>query len=254
MFFFRSLCIAFSMYSKFPVPHVEWKEKDMRYAICFFPLIGLLIGVFLYIWETFCEWKGCNIMMRTLVACLVPILVTGGIHIDGWMDTNDALHSYQPREKKLLILKDSHIGAFSVIMLMLYAGIYLAAASEITGKSVYVWGLSFVLSRCLSGLSVVTFQNAKKEGTLYTFSSAAHKKRATMVLLTEIVLCLFAMWMIDFRYCIGTGIAAGIAYYYYKKMSGKEFGGITGDIAGWFLCLCECFMVVTIAAIVLFTS
>ena len=40
-----------------------------------------------------------------------------GFHVDGFMDTMDALHSYQPRERKLEILKDSHIGAFSVIKL-----------------------------------------------------------------------------------------------------------------------------------------
>ena len=43
--------------------------------------------------------------------------VTGGFHIDGFMDTMDAFHSYKPREEKLAILKDSHIGAFAVIML-----------------------------------------------------------------------------------------------------------------------------------------
>ena len=43
------------------------------------------------------------------------LLVTGGIHLDGFMDTTDARSSYGDREKKLAILKDSHVGAFAVI-------------------------------------------------------------------------------------------------------------------------------------------
>ena len=54
--------------------------------------------------------------MRGASFVLLPVLVTGGIHMDGFLDTTDALSSWQPREKKLEILKDSHAGAFAIIM------------------------------------------------------------------------------------------------------------------------------------------
>ena len=56
--------------------------------------------------------------------------------MDGYMDTMDAFHSYQPKERKLEILKDSHIGAFAVIMLAVYGLIYMGAFSEITDKNI----------------------------------------------------------------------------------------------------------------------
>ena len=59
-------------------------------------------------------------MCFAFVGLAIILLVTGGIHMDGYMDTMDALHSYGNREKKLEILKDSHIGAFAVIMTVLY--------------------------------------------------------------------------------------------------------------------------------------
>lgn len=64
------------------------------------------------------------------ISC-APLIITGGFHVDGFMDTMDALHSYQPRERKLEILKDSHIGAFSVIKLAEFGLIYVAALSQI---------------------------------------------------------------------------------------------------------------------------
>ena len=45
MRFFESLAIGVSMYSKIPMPRVEWNEKNMKYAMCFFPLVGVVTGI-----------------------------------------------------------------------------------------------------------------------------------------------------------------------------------------------------------------
>ena len=74
-------------------------------------------------------WNEIEGILYPLMAPSIPLLVTGGFHLDGYMDTMDALHSYQKKEKKLEILKDPHIGAFSVIMArvygLMYTGFYL---------------------------------------------------------------------------------------------------------------------------------
>ena len=107
----KSFFIAFSMYSKIPMPQFEWKDEDMRYALCFFPWVGAVIGVLWYLWKWICVRFGVGTLCYTVVGTAIPILITGGFHVDGFLDTCDALHSYQPRERKLEILKDSHIGA-----------------------------------------------------------------------------------------------------------------------------------------------
>ena len=48
MHIIKSFIIAFSMYSKLPMPHTEWNEEDMRYVMCFFPWIGIVIGAVVY--------------------------------------------------------------------------------------------------------------------------------------------------------------------------------------------------------------
>ena len=90
------------MYSKIPVPRTEWKEKDMRFVFVFFPFIGVIIGALEFGWFYLCAYLDMiPVIPRTFVAAAIPIVITGGIHVDGFMDTMDAFHSYRDREKKL---------------------------------------------------------------------------------------------------------------------------------------------------------
>ena len=103
----KSMFIAFSMFSKIPVPHTKWDEKDMEYMFIFFPVIGLVIAGFIKGWIMLCERFSIGDIPRVLISAAIPLIITGGIHMDGYMDTMDAFHSYKPREEKLKILKAS---------------------------------------------------------------------------------------------------------------------------------------------------
>ena len=117
---FYSLLIAVSMYSKVPVPSVNWTRERMGYVMCWFPIVGIFCGIALLIWTEVGDLFHFSPEMTGIVAATVPLLVTGGIHMDGFLDTCDALSSYGEREKKLEILKDPHVGAFGVIACGLY--------------------------------------------------------------------------------------------------------------------------------------
>lgn len=236
----KSFFIAVSMYSKIPVPQFAWKEEDMRYIFCFFPWVGGAVGACVYGWLLLCGRLGIGQPCRLLILAAIPLLLTGGIHIDGFMDTMDALHSYQPREKKLEILKDSHIGAFAVIMLAAYGLVFLAALSEVESlPTVRVVCAGFFLSRCLSGISAVSFPLAKKDGMLFAFADSSQKKIVKAALYLQGLLCMGCMLYWSPR-AGGLASAAALlvlAFYYFQ--SKKEFGGVTGDTAGYFLCICE---------------
>jgi adenosylcobinamide-GDP ribazoletransferase len=83
----KSFFIAFSMYSKIPMPQFEWKDEDMRYALCFFPWVGAVIGVLWYLWKWICVRFGVGTLCYTVVGTAIPILITGGFHVDGFLDT-----------------------------------------------------------------------------------------------------------------------------------------------------------------------
>ena len=117
---FESIIISFSMYSKIPMPYVQWKEENMKYAMCFFPLVGLAIGIVMGAWMYLAKFLGIGNILFAGIATIIPVIISGGIHIDGFCDTVDARSSHQSAERKLEILKDPHIGAFALIYCVIY--------------------------------------------------------------------------------------------------------------------------------------
>ena len=185
MILVETVLVAFAMFSALPLPCPEWNGKNMRYALCAFPLIGLVCGGLWYGWGLLCAWLSVPHLLRGAGFCLIPVLVTGGIHLDGYADTCDALASHAPPEKKQEILKDPRCGAFAVIHLCIYFLFYLAlcAALEPTREALWSMGLAFVLALSLSALAVCRFPLAKNTGLAHTFATAADRKTAGRVLL-----------------------------------------------------------------------
>ena len=249
----KSFFIAVSVYSRIPVPGFEWKEDDMKYVFCFFPWIGALIGGCIYFWNYLCSIYKIEVLCKSAIGMAIPVFITGGFHIDGFVDTMDAIHSYSPKERKLEILKDSHIGAFAVIMLAAYGLVFLGAFSEIENVALLkiVCG-GFFLSRCLCGISAVSFPPAKKDGMLYTFADSSHKKIVRISLYMQSAACIGLMCFWSFPTGLTVAVSAVLAFIYYYYRSRKEFGGITGDTAGFFVLLCEVCIVVIAAFIDVF--
>ena len=170
--------IAISMYSRLPAPQFPWEEKDRRRAICFFPCVGFFVGAAFLLAFWLLERMGANALLKGGVLAAVPLLVTGGIHMDGFLDTCDARASWGDREKKLEILKDSHTGAFAVISGVLYLLLLAGVYSMLTWEEAKPAAAGFILSRAFSGLSVALLPNARGSGMLSELTkTAARKKR-----------------------------------------------------------------------------
>lgn len=227
------------MYSKIPMPKVDWSKENMRYVLCFFPLIGLVLGAVLYLWGSIAEVLLLSKILRTTIMVLLPLILTGGIHMDGFMDTTDALCSYQPMEKKLEILKDPNVGAFAVIVAICYMLLSFGVWYEVTVIEMPILVMGFVLSRALSGLAVVTFPLAKNSGLAAMFAGEAKRRITRVAMVMVILLCATAMLLINWRFGISALIGALLTFGYYRYKAVKEFGGVTGDLAGYFLQLCE---------------
>ena len=250
MIILKSICVAFSVFSKIPMPRFNWEEKDMRYHMIFFPWVGGVIGLLLVLWQWIVQKAGIGQTAFVLVGTALPLLVTGGFHVDGFMDTMDAKKSYLSQEEKRRILKDPHIGAFAVICLAALGLIWLAAFSEVSAQRIPVAACGFFLSRSLSGIAVLLFPNAKKDGMLHTFHASAQNGAPQTVLVclfVELGVC--AGLMIVLHPVTGVLCLAGalLTFVYYHQMSLRQFGGITGDTAGFFVTVSETVMVVIAA-------
>lgn len=255
-----SFCSAFLMYSKIPVPKVEWKEENRIFSLCFFPLVGAVIGCLLVAFSVLADMLQIHPMLYGVICACIPIIITGGIHLDGFMDVSDAKACLGSREKMLEVMKDSHVGAFAVMHLcilllcqvalltQLGSDLWIAGGNDVSSRIhidirqyrlVLIYALGFVQSRAYSGLGAMLLKNARSSGSLQSFSKAAHKK------ITIVVECIYILGsgvtMIVLHPLCGTlaVLAGGLSYAYYIRFSYDKFGGITGDLAGYFVCIFE---------------
>ena len=233
--------VAFSMFSKIPMPRADWTEENMKYMICFFPFVGTVIG-FLSMGAAYAgKYFGFGQNFTAAVLVLLPVFVTGGIHVDGLLDTADALSSWRERERRLEILKDSHAGAFAVITACVYFLAWFGAYSELMAFSdgVVLMALGFMVSRCLSGIGVVSFPKARADGTVAEFSKQSENRLVQGVLIFYLVVLFILMILVSPLKGIITFVTALLIFAWYYHMAMKYFGGTTGDLSGYFLCLCE---------------
>ena len=243
----KSLCLAFSMYSKIPMPNVYWSKENMRYSLCFLPVIGAVVGGLLMAWFSICLKLGINNACFAAAAAAIPVFVTGGIHTDGFIDTSDALSSYGDKQKKLEILKDPHVGAFGIINAIVYYLLYFGFLNEIKiyGEAAML-ALGFVMSRSVCAVSIMMLRCAKNTGLLFKFSTAANKPVTLAVTMLMLLGCAFVMILLSAYIGAAVLLSLVILFFYYRFVIYNKFGGITGDTCGWLIKMCELITVIVV--------
>lgn len=243
----RSFVIAFATYSRIPMPQVAWSDENRKYAMGFFPLIGAVIGLLLWGWLWLCDEVGFGSMIRGAVGAMIPLWVTGGIHMDGFMDTSDALASWQPKERRLEILKDSHVGAFAVIGCAGYLLLSAALLGEMSAQAAPMMIGVYVISRALSAVALAFFRSARPGGMLDGFARTAHRRMVGTAAMVYGIVCVLLWASVGKWLAVGCAIAACACFAYYRHMAYKNFGGVTGDLAGWFVQITELVLTAVIA-------
>ncbi|MCM3127594.1 adenosylcobinamide-GDP ribazoletransferase [Paenibacillus provencensis] len=126
----KAAAAAFQFLSRFPVKmNLDFTPELMQRSTVYYPLVGICIGLILWV-----AGIVSGLVLPSLPASIVTLVVwvwlTGGLHLDGWMDSADALLSYRSRERMLEIMKDSRVGAMGVIacvlLLMLKASLLVS--------------------------------------------------------------------------------------------------------------------------------
>lgn len=227
----RAIAISFSTYSHIPMPQFSWEESDRKYAIIFLPLVGCVIGLGFLLWVSF--FSSFSPLFVGVGCMLLPLVLTGGIHMDGFLDTCDALASLQDKEKRLAILKDVHVGAFAVIKGMMYllalTGLYAEGAKEIT----IPLACGFVVSRSISMMMMLALNNTRGDGMLHAMQDGMPRRGVQQ---SAFVFCAFAC-SLSLIICLPPTLIAMIGVListvHFHRMALTKFGGITGDLAGY---------------------
>ncbi len=237
----KSFLAAMATYSAIPTPRTEWDERALKYALCFFPAVGVVCGLVLWAWYAICQALGVGGVLFATVALCLPLLLTGGIHMDGYMDTAGALSSRQSRERKLEILKDPHCGAFAVIYCAVYLLLQFGLLHALYGAGPIFLCLCpvYVLSRALSALCAVSLPNARGDGMLHAVTERTAKRAAVRSAVVVAVIALAVTILLAPLPGLFAAVLALLSAPAYRAMTRRQFGGVTGDTAGFFLQICE---------------
>jgi len=231
--YLHAFAMTQSMFCAIPCPWQIWDEKARSKMLLFLPVVGLEIGLLWAALAWLTTYFTVPAMLRSFLLCAFPYLITGFIHLDGFMDVTDAVGSWQDVDKRREILKDSHVGSFAVIGcgLALLAG--FAAFSSADGTP---WILLFVpvVSRCCSALAVTVLN------PMHTSQYAAQQYPKSHVIIPSMIAALavlggFLLWGKYGFVLLGclAGYAAALRRGY------KALDGMNGDISGYALTLSE---------------
>ena len=244
---FKSFIMAFSKYSLSPKAKFNEDEESTKYILVFVPIIGAIIGVIIFIcsegWPYLCNYT----LLPAVVCAILPVIVSGAGHLEGFVKTVDALCAHKSREKKMEILADSHGGYFAIIVCISYYLLDIGIWSEMPIDGIPILAIGFVLSRALFGLSILTLNHAKESKcSIYVPNSSA---RMVEIVILGVVAMASAWYMVKFDASVGLCCVVGalVTFIYYWFVTHKHFGGITEDSAGFFLQLCE--IVIPLAAL-----
>ena len=232
------MCIQF--FTSIPIPYeVPMDRRHINMAIKMFPVLGLLQG-FLYgiLAYALIGWTPLSALATAFIIWLSLIVITGGIHLDGWMDCSDAFFSYRDRAKRLEIMKDPRMGAFGVLSVIVILSARFLFIYEIVVMAVDVSYLFIVLipfiGKMVMGVLLMSVKSAKEDGLGTLFKQAASKRTLWIypIYLLLILLLILFLWP---KAVLGVLLLVIVAFLFILVASRKImnwFGGITGDVLG----------------------
>ena len=136
----KQLIILIQFMTRIPVfVNVEYDEEKLGKSIKYFPLVGAIIGIFLYGINILAGKITVNRQIAAIIIIIAEIFITGLIHIDGLADTADGLFSYAEKEKILEIMKDSRVGTNGAVALILYFMTKVILLSEIRPEYIILY-------------------------------------------------------------------------------------------------------------------
>ncbi len=242
MRFIKAFVVAFSMYSRIPMPKFAWDSEDMKYHLIFFPWVGAVIGALEYGLLLLRDYYDLPMAAFVALAMAIPLVVTGGFHLEGFMDVEDAINSFKSKEERLEILKDPHIGAFSIINVIIFGLVCFAGIFLMNRTAFISWCFSFFMARAVSGIMVIKGKKARDNGMLYSEAKNSADRAVVVGLTVELLICFcVALLLVPVNAIIL--LLLTVAFGKGSEIrANRAFGGITGDVAGHYVVITEVFV------------
>ena len=248
--YFKGFLMAISMFTVIPLPRYEWDDEGGKNLMKFYPAIGLIVGLIWYVVFRVLPLVGASIMVITAITLITPFILTGMLHLDGYMDVCDALLSRRDKQEKLRILKDPHTGAFSVISVVMlfvvnFSGLYTVISNSINNNTINNINTSAVglilipiISRSLMGYLLLS-KDSMKGSSLGAFFKQGTGKVDRFILLACLTISSIIAIFIFGIYGVIMSLAMILVSTFLVNSAAKEFDGMSGDSAGYGLVIAE---------------
>lgn len=207
---------------------VDLTAEDFGRSTKFFPLVGLILGI-IYMLASWCliaVFGWANLVTTLLV--ILPVLLTGGLMLDGFMDTVDGVFSGRERERVLEIMKDSRVGSFGVIALACLLLVNWSALRDV--KLVLIMTPLFIMpiiGRMAMVMAIAFFPYARKEGMGKIFADMADRKTVIIAAVTTLI-C-----VVPWGQAAIAALVIGLAFAWLAaSWLNNKLGGLTGDTYG----------------------
>lgn len=202
--------------------------EDFGRSTKFFPLVGAVLG-FIYLLVSWCliaVFGWANFVTTILV--LLPIVLTGGLLLDGFMDTVDGVFSVRDRERMLEIMKDSRVGSFGVIAFVSLMFVNWTVIRDI--KLVLIMTALFVMpviGRMAMVMVIAFFPYARRDGMGKVFADMADRKTVIIAGITTII------FVVPWGQAAIAALVAGLGFAWLMgRWLTEKLGGLTGDTYG----------------------
>lgn len=232
------LLLSFQFFSSMPIrKQLPMNNKTVTAMFQTIPIVSVLMGLTIaflfYINEQFFQFSPLLIAILIVVA---NIVMTGGLHLDGWIDLSDAYFSYQDQQRRLDILSDSRVGAFGaiglVVMILLKVAFIYEAISSDVNHLVYFFIAIPVMCRIAMVLYLLSTDCVKQSGLAYYFKSQVRINHLWMAISLYALLIVVGAFYLENMTFIILFVSMLVFVFIYRKWTMKNFGGMTGDLIG----------------------
>lgn len=255
--------MAWGNFCSLPCPVRLWNDDLRRMQLFFFPWVGAVMGLIWYFAYKILIWSEVPLQLQAAVLTIIPFVLNGFIHLDGFMDCCDAIMSRRDLEERQRILKDSTVGAFAVIsVVMLFLLIYSSIWAELsnhygTASGIFRFGryggfgcivlISF-LSRACSAYGVLDFKPIGHSQYKASYDEKINKRYGLVLGLLIAAPIMFLIYTGYWETAV-VGVITVVAHLVTMNYARKQLGGMSGDISGYALTVAECAGVMAMAVI-----
>lgn len=248
--------MAWGCFSIIPCPYKKWDEAARNHMLALIPFVGVLIGLINLGVYYGASYFGMDPKLQALALMFIPFWLSGFMHLDGFMDCNDAIMSRRPLEDRQRILKDSMVGAFAVITtILMFLAFYVAVLVMVETGSLAKILIFVSLPYFTRFVSVLNVMLAKPMGTSQYANSYLDESKAKTahsclvghgVIMLAIGIVVVKAGLVDWQICIPLVVMALQQLVIMKGR--KDLGGMNGDISGYGIVLGEMFGALILAA------